>query len=432
MISPKILKTLRLLLGLAIWCGLILIVGRILTEHRGENAGTLSQLGDYLRGEPASAIVQLERRYFVELGDAVFLEGEKTVQIGEVDALLDDKDDERPEFFGLSSRVRLELYDPDRVQLFEDATARLVLVPDAFVWVVETLLTEENVPRIAAEWNDTMLRHRDDIFRLVTPIVRDLLHDVEATVEENLDGFVARHQGELRLLARELQGDLDDRGMAQLFQREVWPLAEARFRPVANRIGKEVWEKVPFWSFSWRIAYQTLPLTANDHFARAWKEFVNKEIRPIIMAHLDEIIAVTRQVGRDAIANKKIQEQMRSTFIRLTSHPRFHALAQVFIQEVFLDNPNFHDRLLTRLKSPEVERVLTAASAHVEPSLRRIADIVFGTREEGITKEFARVLRAQILQKDRRRFVIHPGTEGRPHLPEGQALPTRVEWERAK
>jgi hypothetical protein len=298
--------------------------------------------------------------------------------------------------------------------------------------VAETLLTRENVPRIAAEWNDMMLRNRDEIFRLMTPIVRDLLHDVERTVEESLDDFVARHRAELRVLARELHDDLDDRSMAELFQSEVWPIAEARFTPLASRIGREIWEKVPFWGFSWRIAYQTLPLTANDHFARAWKEFVDKEIKPIIMAHLDEIIAVTREVGRDTLANREIQEQMRSTFIHLTSHPRFHALARVFLQEIFLDNPRFHDRLLERLRSPEVERVLAAASAHLEPSLRRMADIVFGTREEGITKEFARVLRAQILQKDRRRFVIHAGTAGRARLAEDQALPVTVEWEQGK
>lgn len=426
------LRTLKLILGFAIWCALILASGRLLTEHRGEGAGTLSQLGEYFRSEPASVMVQLPGRHFVELGDAVFLEGEEETPVGEVAALLDAKGEARPEFFGLASRLRLELHDRHRVELFDDATARLVLVPDAFVWVVETLLTSENVPRIAAEWNEMMLRNRDEIFRLMTPIVRDLLHDVEATVEESLDGFVARRQAELRLLARDLQGDLDDRSMARLFQSEVWPLAEARFMPLAARIAGEIWEKVPFWGFSWRIAYQSLPLTADDYFARAWKEFVDREIKPIIMAHLDEIIAVTREVGRDALANREIQEQMRSTFIRLTSHPRFHALAQLFIQEVFLDNPRFHDRLLERLRSPEVERVLSSASAHLEPSLRRIADIVFGTREEGITKEFARVLRAQILQKDRRRFVIHAGTAGRAPLAADEAIPARVEWEQGK
>ena len=161
LISPPFLRIVRLLLGLAIWCGLILMVGRLLTEHRGEGAGTLSQLDDYLRGESASATVLLPRRYFVELGDAVFLEGEKTVPIGEVEALLDDKDDERPEFFGLTSRVRVEIYDRDRVQLYEDAAARLVLVPDAFVWASTNapLLTSSSrtdcasTMRAATDWS---------------------------------------------------------------------------------------------------------------------------------------------------------------------------------------------------------------------------------------------------------------------------------------
>ena len=424
------LKILHQLLGFSLWCGLAVATGSLLTEHRGESAGTLSQLRAYFRSEGSDLTVELPDAYFIELGDAVFLAGRDGEQIGEVEAILDESGAARPEFFGPARRVRLRFYDRDEVQVFADARARLVLVPDAFVWVLETLFTKDNVPKIAAEWNATMLRHRDEIFRLLTPIARDLIRDVEVTVEESLDRFVAAHQTEITLLAEALHGDFDDRRVADIFQREIWPIAEAQLRPLSNRIGKEIWEKVPFWGFSWRLAYQKLPLTANDHFARAWKVFVDREIRPIIMAHLDELVAVTRHVGREALTNKRVKDEIRGTFLRLTSHPRFHALAQVFIQEVFLDNPRFHDRMLARLTSPEAERALTAAAAHVEPSLRRMADIVFGTREEGITKEFARVLRAQILQKDRRRFVIDPGTAGGAPLDPDGALRARVGWER--
>ena len=44
----------------------------------------------------------------------------------------------------------------------------------------------------------------------------------------------------------------------------------------------------------------------------------------------------------------------------------------------------------------------------MEPVVRQIGDMIFGSREQGITVEFSRVLRSQILTKDRRWFVMVP------------------------
>ena len=41
-----------------------------------------------------------------------------------------------------------------------------------------------------------------------------------------------------------------------------------------------------------------------------------------------------------------------------------------------------------------------------------IGDALFGNREKGITPEFSRVLRSQILLKDRRWLVVIPATPG--------------------
>ncbi len=48
------------------------------------------------------------------------------------------------------------------------------------------------------------------------------------------------------------------------------------------------------------------------------------------------------------------------------------------------------------------------ASARFEPTARTIGDTIFGNRETGITPEFSRVLRTQILMKDRRWLAMIP------------------------
>jgi hypothetical protein len=58
--------------------------------------------------------------------------------------------------------------------------------------------------------------------------------------------------------------------------------------------------------------------------------------------------------------------------------------------------------------SAEVQDAMSAATANFETTARAIGDTIFGSREGGVTPEFARVLRTQILMKDRRWFVITP------------------------
>ena len=57
--------------------------------------------------------------------------------------------------------------------------------------------------------------------------------------------------------------------------------------------------------------------------------------------------------------------------------------------------------------------------------MRRIGDMMFGTRHTGITPEFARVLRTEILDKDERWFLLEPGAGG-PRAPSAGPLRAHV------
>ena len=139
--------------------------------------------------------------------------------------------------------------------------------------------------------------------------------------------------------------------------------------------------------------------------------------------------AATQEIARETFSDPEVAGTLRQAFSSLLSSPKFHGLCQVFLREVILDNPRLHEAMRQRWSSPEVKRAIEAASSHIEPMVRRMGDIVLGTRQEGITREFARVLRSQILLKDLQRIVINPGTDGSPRLPTGGDLKARVEWE---
>ena len=413
--------TLRYLVGAVLWIVLLGYGARLLTERRGESeSSTLTEVGAFLVRSSAEIDIEFPAPRFIEVGDAVYLDAGSPMAamprhtenlgapIGEISALVEDGE-VRPIFVGVAKQARLRFFDSSTADLRRDASVHLLVVPDAFAWVVDTLLTEGNLPRVAAEWNDTMLLHREKIFGHITPIVVRAIEELEATIAESTPPFLRRHEAEIAQLTTALQARFDDATITRLFEREVWPIGEQELRPIVEELGKQIWNKVPVWGFTWRLMYQSLPLTRDDHFERAWQEFVTTEIVPIVKSSQGDILAAVKRVARQALSNEQVVDTLREAFLAMTSHPTFQSLAQQYIKECFLDNPSFHERMKSVANSPEVDRALAAATPHLEPMFRRMGDIIFGTREQGITQEFARVLRAQILQKDRRRIVVRPG-----------------------
>jgi hypothetical protein len=73
-----------------------------------------------------------------------------------------------------------------------------------------------------------------------------------------------------------------------------------------------------------------------------------------------------------------------------------------------INNQTLRSTMREYWASAEVQAAMTAATSNFETTARTIGDTIFGSRDGGVTPEFARVLRAQILMKDRRWFVLVP------------------------
>ena len=426
-------KAIRLGLGCMLWIGMALWAGRLLTDKREADAGTLASIARHLTTPDVRYRIALPAPVVLKVGTVVEVHGKPS---GEVDALLVGSGGAAPrisaDIVGETQLVQIRLTASAQAWLHAGSTARLLEVPQAAAWVVKTLFTAETIPQIASEWNQTMLAHREKIFGLLTPIARDLILDFEKHVESELPAFIQRHQSELSTLGDELKRSFGGERLAGLFEAEIWPIARPKLSPIVEKISDEIWEKLPLWTLTWRLAYQSLPLTDNDHLQRALAGFLDAQALPILRAHLDEMLAVTREIAREALAREEVHTTLREAFGSIVAHSNLHELVQAFLREVMLDNARFHEVLWARARSPEAQRALEAAAVHVEPMVRRMGDIVLGTREAGITREFARVLRSQILLKDRYRVIIDPGPESAPLLPEGSTLPAAVEVEHGK
>jgi hypothetical protein len=428
-------RSVRTLAGLGLWCGAAAVAGAFLAEERGQRSSTVAALADYCSQRPARLEIRFPGPVFIEVGATVEIEGEAPAGIpppgargevvGAVEALLDREGRVLSDvLFGEAQAVAVRLHDRERPSLRADARARLVQVPQTFEWVVRTLFTEEAVARIAEEWNRAMLEHREELFAVFTPVVRALILDGERLMESELPAFLERHREEAKALGDAVENDLGGEKLVELFSREIQPIAEKNLKPVLEDIGREIWKEFPLWSLSWRFMYQSLPLTDDDYFRRAWAQFVESRVVPILKNRSAEILASIRATGREAFSNPEVAAHFRRAFSDLVSSPRFQELAQKFIKEAMLDNERFHALLRAHWESPQVQAAVRRASLYLEPMIRRMGDIVLGTRADGITRDFARVLRSQIFLKDQQRLILEPGRAAAPLPPRASILAT--------
>jgi hypothetical protein len=431
-------RLLRILVGLVLW-GLVLGPAAWILSRSDQREGqTFAALLQHLAQQDSHYLVEFPRPIHMDLGTSVVVTHPSVPQgaaqqdgevVGEVDALLDENGVALATLYGRAHGARIRIYDRARTQIYSDARTRLIQVPRTFQWVVETLLTDEAMVHLAYEWNLAMYQHRDRFFALLAPALRELIADVEDLVATELPAFTGRHRDKAEALTRKLEAEIAGEEIVDLFQQEIWPIAERRLAPTLERIGADIWRKFPLWSLSWRYAYERLPLTGDEKLQTAWASFVESQVVPTITEHSDELLGSAKELVRESLANPRVAAHIRTGFNKVLASREFQDFAEQFVKEAVLDNPRFHELIRGQWNSPRVQRAVAEAGTHLEPTIRRMGDYVLGTRKDGITQEFARVLRAQILLKDHHRILIHPGIAKSEIAPPGHAFTATLEWE---
>ena len=424
-------RKLRILLGVALWVFLGVQVVELATRRSESGASTFSKLRDHYTRDPIEITVAFDRLAWLEIGDPVLVEGNDTSPVGEVRTLLDD--DGRPiaASFRQVPAARVLLFDRDHPLVHDNARLRLAVVPaTAGAWVWKTLINDDTLPRIREVWSrNDLLPHRDEIAAMAVPVLQGVLVDCRETLETEARPFLDRHRPEIDALVAKVEAELGKEELASLFESEVWPVLRTRLQPVLDEIGAEIWDRVPLWAFTWRALYQSLPLTADDHFERRWNAFVEEEVVPILEGHSADMIEVARGVAKETLENPKVGEYLKEFVLRMVGDPGFHRLGYTLADEVFFRNPGFRKRIAARWRSEEVQEIVGFVSRKLEPTVREIGDIVLGTKQSGITPEFARVLRTQVLERDRQRLFLDPGSPDRPLLAGGSRVEAHVETE---
>ena len=288
--------------------------------------------------------------------------------------------------------------------------------------VIATMLPPEKQQQIRKRIEAAMTQHGQEIADSLAPLVRESLQRSLPVIESELQASMKRHQVEINELLQGWNDEIVQGRLVPLARQELLPIVRVHTQPEIESIGRQLWTKASMWRFGWRAIYDQTPLPQKDLLKEEWDRFVSEEAIPVFESHTDELVVALQDTLRDVAANPRVQEEFRSLARQVANDPQAQQLAREILRETLIESPTLRDVWKEVWTSEQAQASLRRMGNRLEPVVREIGDELFGSKEQGIDPNFARVLRSQILGKDRRWMEATPNAS--PASPPAQPIVT--------
>lgn len=284
--------------------------------------------------------------------------------------------------------------------------------PDTLVWAVEALLTPERKALLLFDLHQAIDAHRAEIVAAFQPVIQRSLRRLLGVLEQDLPPALDRHRPQLDALGERYRHEIIDADLLPLVKSDIWPMVLRRAEPVLREVGQELWQRISLWRFGWRMAYDLSPLPEKNLMDREWNRFIENDALPVLEKHSDQFVGVVKDILRDVSRDERLQAAVRRGLQTVIADPAARGILHELFEEVVVHNPRFREVLEQELANPQTRQAIEVAARRLEPAMRRAGDLIFGTKTSGISPEFARVLRTEILDKDERWFLLEPSAAG--------------------
>lgn len=376
-----------------------------LMQSTDEPGGTKQAIASIMRfvTRRETMVRRIDTSSKLQQGDPVFLADDQGAfhQSGHVSSIIDDSEQRRVQITWYDSAV-----SADACQMFQHhSTGRLSEV-------VETLLPPEKQKRIRDQMAIAMAAHGDELSNAFVPLVEDSLKRALPVIEDEFRRAVARHRSEIDAAALRWNDELVHGRLIPMARREILPIVKKHGLPPAEKIGREIWDRASLFRFGWRAIYDKAPLPQKDLVREEWQRFVEQEAVPVMEKHMDEIVVAIQRSVRDISTSPAVRKELAGVAEEIASDPKSRQLIQTILKETFVENQKLSDVWREVWSSDQAKEAFDIAGDRLEPVVRVIGDEIFGSEKDGIDPNFARVLRSQILRKDRRWIVAwHTGAD---------------------
>jgi hypothetical protein len=376
----------------------MIIVGLAAARSSEESSQPSTRLSDYfLRSTQHIDAIDDSRR--LRVGDPVFSRQDGTqawYQVGHVETV-----DEAQQ----GGNVKIVWYgepSPDEFQLVSFHSS------GQLDEVIATMLPEDKRKQIGQRLSRVLESHAQELTEAFTPLVQSSMRQSIPVIESEVRLAVERHRTEVDHLADRWNDELVSKRLIPMARREILPIVRRHGEPTAEQIGRELWNRASIWRFGWRIVYDRSPLPERNLTQEEWDRFVEEEAVPVFEEHMDEVVIAIQRILSDVASNDYVRSELADVASQVAADPQARELVRTILREALIDNERLKQVWRDVWTSQQAQAALRLASDRLEPVVRGIGDDLFGSEEAGIDPNFARVLRNQILRKDRRWIVATP------------------------
>lgn len=419
-------RPVRIAAGCGIWLVALTLGWWALDRHGGAWAdgtqGVLPALWEHGTARERFLELEFEVASWARVGDGIFAQSvsQPFEQVGVITEIATDEGPvlgarARSGAWITSARARLYGNAP---ALTEGSVLSYYRTDTSMAWVIKTMLPPDKRAAIVAEIRTAMDAHRDEVVAALKPIVMDSVREAFVAVQQELPGVIRKHRAELQALGARYQEELIQKEVLPLVREEVFPVARKHVEPIVTEIGKEIWERVSLWSVGSKFVWDQLPLVGGDSLDKEWKRILEEEALPVVRAHERELVAALKNIVRESAANPAVREATKRAFAVIAEDRELHGLVGRILRSAVLENERLRESMQELWKSDRARAAFRLAGDRFEPTVTAIGDRLLGSRSEGISAEFAVVLRNRLLLKDRQWFVLEaPSGGGGGHAP---------------
>jgi len=308
-----------------------------------------------------------------------------------------------------TQRIAVSLYDHFTRAERDHLTLEYHSTPTTLDWVVKTMIPPEKqiqmADLIAASWAE----HQQEVIEKLQPVMRESLSRAADAIEDQLSDVLKDHEADFAAVGDRYQREILQKELIPLVRAHILPLAMEEIEPVAAEVGEALWKKVSLWGFTWRYLYDVSPLPERNRVKEEFDRFLETAAIPELESRTDQFVATAERIVARASRDPNVRSAIRRNLRTIATDQELRKIVWQIIREAILENQQLLDSLEEYWRSREARQAFQVASGSFEPTVRKIGDMVFGTRDKGVSPEFAKVLRLQILTKDRRWLLLRTG-----------------------
>lgn len=242
------------------------------------------------------------------------------------------------------------------------------------------------------------------------PIIERAIAGSVPVLEASLRASLERHQSEIDDVAGRFKRDVVNEQLIPLAKSRVLPIVRRHGEPPAQLIGRELWDRASLWGFAWRAALDRSRLASDDLVAKEWSRFVDEEAIEVLEQNSDLIVSSITNIILDAANDDVIRDGLADALSSVQNDPATRRLVQTVLRESIAENQSLRRVWSDALTSPEAMRIIDRAGRDLEPIVRQIGDVILGSADGGLSEGLTRVLRNQVLNRDRRWIMARDGT----------------------